>query len=110
MRKVKTYKKPKDKYNLTYGTGKQKVNREKLNDPDKVEYYIYDAIKAVCRSVRIPPIYDLVLKNSALKLSINSNEVPIRLKGYRLDITTLLSIVRKSIGNSASENSKKSLR
>lgn len=110
MRKVKTYKKPKDKYNLTYGTGKQKVNREKLNDPDKVEYYIYDAIKAVCRSVRIPPTYDLVLKNSALKLSINSNEVPIRLKEFHFGITILLLKVHKLTGNLASENSKKSLR
>lgn len=53
-RNVKTCKKLKDKYNLTYGKGKDRVKREKLNDPDKVKYYIYDAIKAVLPSCKVP--------------------------------------------------------
>lgn len=46
-RNIKVCKKLKDKYNLTYGEGKDRVKREKLNSPDKVKYYIYDAIKSV---------------------------------------------------------------
>jgi hypothetical protein len=46
-RNIKVCKKLKDKYNLTYGEGKDRVRREKLNSPDKVKYYIYDAIKAI---------------------------------------------------------------
>lgn len=46
-RNIRTCKKLKDKYNLTYGKGKERVKREKLNNPDKAKYYIYDAIKEV---------------------------------------------------------------
>jgi hypothetical protein len=46
-RNIKVCKKLKDKHNLTYGEGKDRVKREKLNSPDKVKYYIYDAIKAI---------------------------------------------------------------
>ncbi|MFV0398369.1 MAG: relaxase/mobilization nuclease domain-containing protein [Bacteroidales bacterium] len=46
-RNIKVCKKLKDKYNLTYGKGKDNVKREKLNNPDKVKYYIYDDIKSV---------------------------------------------------------------
>jgi hypothetical protein len=46
-RNIKVCKKLKDKYNLTYGEGKDRVKREKLNSPDKVKYYIHDAIKSI---------------------------------------------------------------
>lgn len=46
-RNIKTCKKLKDKYNLTYGKGKENVKREKLNNPDKVKYLLHDAIKAI---------------------------------------------------------------
>ena len=46
-RNIKVCKKLKDKYNLTYGKGKEKVKREKLDNPDKVKYKVHDAIKAV---------------------------------------------------------------
>lgn len=45
-RNIKLCKKLKDKYNLTYGKGKEKVNRQKLTGADKVKYQIYDEIKA----------------------------------------------------------------
>lgn len=44
---IKVCKKLKDKYNLTYDKGKERVRREKLDNPDKVKYYIHDAIKTV---------------------------------------------------------------
>lgn len=46
-RNIKTCKKLKDKYNLTYGKGKEKVKREKLNNPDAVKYLLHDVIKAI---------------------------------------------------------------
>jgi len=46
-RNIKVCKKLKDKYKLTYGEGKENVRREKLNDPDKIKYYIHDTIKSV---------------------------------------------------------------
>lgn len=52
-RNIKVCKKLKDKYNLTYGKGKEKVKREKLDNPDKVKYKIHDAVKAIlpyCKS------------------------------------------------------------
>lgn len=45
-RNIQVCKKLKDKHGLTYGTGKERVKREKLNHPDKAKYQIYDAIKA----------------------------------------------------------------
>ncbi len=46
-RNIKVCKKLKDKYNLTYGKGKEYVKREKLDNPDKVKYLLYDVIKAI---------------------------------------------------------------
>jgi len=46
-RNIIVCKRLKDKYNLTYGKGKEKVKREKLIDPDKAKYKIYDTIKVL---------------------------------------------------------------
>ncbi|HML65975.1 MAG TPA: relaxase/mobilization nuclease domain-containing protein [Dysgonomonas sp.] len=67
-RNIKTCKKLKDKYNLTYGKGKDQVKREKLNDPDKVKYYIYDAIKAVLSDCKNPADLRFSLKKFGVKL------------------------------------------
>jgi hypothetical protein len=45
-RNVATCKKLKDRHGLTYGTGKEKVNRPKLVGADKVKYQIHDEIAA----------------------------------------------------------------
>ena len=45
-RNIKVCKKLKNKYGLTYGKGKEKVNRQKLTGPDKVKYQIHDEIAA----------------------------------------------------------------
>ncbi len=45
-RNVAVCKKLKDKHGLTYGEGKERVKREKLSNPDKAKYQIYDAIRA----------------------------------------------------------------
>lgn len=46
-RNIKTCKKLKNKHDLTYGKGKDRVKREKLNNPDTVKYLLYDIIKAI---------------------------------------------------------------
>lgn len=45
-RNVEVCKLLKDRHKLTYGKGKVKVKREKLNNPDKIKYEIYDTIAA----------------------------------------------------------------
>ena len=67
-RNVKTCKKLKDKYNLTYGKGKDRVKREKLDNPDKVKYYIYDAIKVVLPECKIPADLRFSLKRYGIDL------------------------------------------
>lgn len=53
-RNIKVCKKLKDKHNLTYGNDKEKVKREKLKNPDKIKYFIHDAIKTVLPSCKNP--------------------------------------------------------
>jgi hypothetical protein len=45
-RNVATCKKLKDRHGLTYGVGKEKVNRQKLTGAEKVKYQIHDEIAA----------------------------------------------------------------
>ena len=67
-RNVKVYKKLKDRHKLTYGEGKDEVKREKLNNPDKAKYYIYDAIKAVLPDCKVPADLRFGLKKFGIKL------------------------------------------
>lgn len=67
-RNIKTCKKLKDKYSLTYGKGKDRVKREKLDNPDRVKYYIYDAIKSVLPECKNPADLRFGLKKSGIEL------------------------------------------
>ncbi|GHV17972.1 hypothetical protein FACS1894179_06710 [Bacteroidia bacterium] len=67
-RNIKTCKKLKDKYNLTYGKGKDQVKREKLNDPDKVKYYIHDAVRAILPTCKNPADLRFGLKKFGIEL------------------------------------------
>lgn len=67
-RNVKVCKKLKDKHNLTYGKGKERVKREKLENPDKVKYYIYDAIKAVLPTCKIPADLTFALQQFGIEV------------------------------------------
>ena len=58
-RNIATCKKLKDRHNLTYGKGKEHVNRPKLNGADKTKYEIYDAMKlAIPKSHNITELSD----------------------------------------------------
>lgn len=67
-RNIKACKKLKDKYNLTYGKGKDRVKREKLDNPDKVKYYIYDTTKAVLPNCKNPADLRFSLKKFGIEL------------------------------------------
>ena len=47
IRSVAVCKAMKQKHGLTFSEGKQNVKVEKLHDPDKVKYAIYEAVKAI---------------------------------------------------------------
>lgn len=47
IRSVAVCKDMKRKYGLTFSEGKENVKTERLHDPDKVKYSIYEAVKAV---------------------------------------------------------------
>ena len=67
-RNIKVCKKLKDKHGLTYGEGKEKVKREKLNNPDRVKYYIHDAIKEVLPDCKVPADLRFALKKFGIEI------------------------------------------
>lgn len=67
-RNIRVCKKLKDKHGLTYGQGKKKVKREKLDNPDRVKYYIYDAIKEVLPNCKTPADLRFSLKKLGVEL------------------------------------------
>lgn len=78
-RNIEVCKKLKDKHGLTYGTGKERVRREKLNHPDKAKYKIYDAVLKVlplCKDEN--DLKELLLKSgieTEFKLSRTTGQV-----------------------------------
>lgn len=78
---VKTCKKLKDKYNLTYGKGKERVNREKLDNPDKVKYYIYDAIKEALPSCKNPADLRFGLLEQGIELKYKTKRTSSEIQG-----------------------------
>lgn len=78
-RNIRVCRKLKDKYNLTYGKSKEKVKREKLENPDTVKYYIHDAIKAVLPDCKTPAGLRFRLQESGIeieyKLKRTTNEI-----------------------------------
>lgn len=80
-RNVKTCKTLKDKYNLTYGKGKERVNREKLDNPDKVKYYIYDAIKDVLPTCKNPADLRFGLLKQGIELKYKAKRTSAEIQG-----------------------------
>lgn len=80
-RNIKTCKKLKDKYDLTYGKGKDRVKREKLNNPDKVKHYIYDAIKKVLRTCKVPADLRFGLKKYGIELEFKHSRTTKKIEG-----------------------------
>lgn len=80
-RNIKVYKKLKDKYNLTYGKGKEKVKREKLDNPDKVKYYIHDAIKSVLSYCKTPADLRFSLQKFEIELDYKHKKTTNEIEG-----------------------------
>lgn len=80
-RNIKTCKKLKDKYNLTYGKGKRNVKREKLDNPDKVKYYIHDAIKSILPNCKIPADLRFALQKFGIKLEYKHSRTTNKIEG-----------------------------
>ena len=78
-RNIKVCKKLKDKYNLTYGEGKEKVKREKLDNPAKIKYKIHDTIKVALPHCTNPNDLKSLLEKSGIetvfKLKRTTNEI-----------------------------------
>jgi hypothetical protein len=114
-RNIKACKKLKDKYNLTYGEGKDRVKREKLNDPDKVKYYIYDAINAVLPTCKNPADLRFGLKKFGIELEYKfkrgTNQIEgvsfiynnIAFKGSQVDRKYSYGNLKKTIDNNLEE-------
>ncbi|MDU1891978.1 MAG: relaxase/mobilization nuclease domain-containing protein [Dysgonomonas sp.] len=80
-RNIKVCKKLKDKYNLTYGKGKEKVKREKLGNPDKVKYYIYDAIKSVLPTCKTPADLRFALQKFGIEFDYKHKKTTNEIEG-----------------------------
>ena len=118
-RNIKVCKKLKDKYNLTYGKGKEKVKREKLDNPDKVKYYIHDAIKSVLPGCKNPADLRFALLKLGIKLDYKhkrtSNEIEgvsfrynnISFKGSLIDRKFSFGNLKKAFEQNIINNSSK---
>lgn len=80
-RNIKTCKKLKDKYNLTYGKGKEKVKREKLANPNKAKYYIHDAIKTVLPNCKVPADLRFALQKYGIELEYKHSRTTNNIEG-----------------------------
>jgi hypothetical protein len=78
-RNEKVCKQIKNKYNLTYGTGKEKVNLQKLKGAEKTKYEIYHAIKNVLPKVKEWKQFEIALERQGISIEYKhkgqSNEV-----------------------------------
>ena len=80
-RNIKVCKKLKDKHGLTYGEGKEKVKRDKLNNPDKVKYKIYDTVKAILPQCTKPDDLRLLLMLSGIETEFKLNRTTGEIEG-----------------------------
>ncbi|MDH6311601.1 hypothetical protein M2137_000351 [Parabacteroides sp. PFB2-10] len=67
-RNEKVCKQLKDKYNLTYGRGKENVNVEKLKGAEQTRYEIYHAIKAILPKAQNWKLFEEALKQQGISI------------------------------------------
>jgi hypothetical protein len=68
FRNEKVTKALKEKYGLTFGIGKDKVNIHRLNEPDKTKYEIYKAIKSALKSSKDWKLFKNTLNREDIEL------------------------------------------
>ena len=89
-RNIKVCKKLKDKYNLTYGKGKDRVKREKLDNPDKVKYLLYDVIKAILPTCKNPADLRFALQKFGIELEYKLNCTTKKIEGVSFRYENIL--------------------
>ncbi len=67
-RNEKICKQLKDKYNLTYGQGKEKVNIQKLEGAEKIKYEIYHAVKDALPKAKGWRQFEEILKQQGISI------------------------------------------
>jgi hypothetical protein len=67
-RNEKVCKQLKDKYNLTYGKGKEKVNVQKLRGAEKTKHEIYHAVKDALPQSKNWKQFEQILKNQGISI------------------------------------------
>ena len=79
FRNEKVTKALKEKFGLTFGTGKEKVNIQRLNEPDKTKYEIYKAMQSVLKYAKNWNQFRDILKKSGIEMKFKykgqTNEV-----------------------------------
>ena len=88
-RNIKACKRLKDKYELTYGKGKAKVNRQKLTGADKVKYQIHDEIAANLPKCRTYEELETRLRQASItiryKYRSSAEELPENIQGVSFE-------------------------
>ncbi len=72
-RNEKVCKQLKDKYNLTYGKGKENVNVQKLKGAEQTKYEIYHAIKGILLKVKDWQQFEQALKKQEISIDYKRN-------------------------------------
>ena len=118
-RNIKVCKKLKDKYKLTYGKDKEKVKREKLKNPDKIKYYIHDAIKSVLPNCKNPANLRFALEKHGVEIDYKfkrgSNEIEgvsfryenVAFKGSEIDRKYSFASLKKEFQKNLLEENKR---
>ena len=79
FRNEKVTKALKEKYGLTFGTGKEKVNIQRLNEPDKTKYEIHKIIQSALKSAKNWNQFESLLAKEKIQVKFKykgqSNEV-----------------------------------
>lgn len=73
FRNEKVTKALKEKYGLTFGEGKEKVNTQRLNEPDKTKYEIYHAVKSALKSAKNWKQFEDRLNRESINLKFKFN-------------------------------------
>lgn len=103
-RNEKACKQLKDKYNLTYGIGKDKVNVQKLKGAEQTKYEICHAIKDVLPRTKDWLQFEESLKRQGISIECKHKGQTMRCRAFRLGKENILLRVRTWIGNSVIPN------
>ena len=94
-RNEKVCKQLKDKYNFTYGKGKENVNVQKLKGAEQTKYEIYHTIKDVLPKAKNWQEFEQAPKNREYPSSINVKDRLMRYRGFHSKKESIRSRVQR---------------